>query len=64
MDDRRKLEKLNCEIRAILADPKIKARPPNRARSMPMTPTQIKTLLIDETETSGKVVKFADLNAK
>jgi tripartite-type tricarboxylate transporter receptor subunit TctC len=56
------IKKLNDEINAVVADPKIKARlvglgvPP-----MSMTPTEFGKLIVDYTEKWAKVIKFAGI---
>jgi tripartite-type tricarboxylate transporter receptor subunit TctC len=58
------VEKLNEEINASLADPKIKARFAEMgAMPMPMTPTGFGKFISDETEKWGKVVKVANIKA-
>ena len=52
------IDKLNMEINAILADPKIKAQFANLgAEPMPMTPADFGKLIAEETEKWAKVVK-------
>src|SRR5262245_13278880 len=56
------VEKLNKEINAGLADPKLKARIADLGGvPMPMTPADFGKLIADETEKWAKVVKFAGL---
>ena len=56
------IEKLNKEINAGLADPKMKARIADLgSEAMPMTPAEFGKLVADETEKWGKVVKFAGI---
>jgi len=56
------VDRLNKEINAGLADPKIKARLADLgSEAMPMTPAEFGKLLTDETEKWGKVVKFANI---
>jgi tripartite-type tricarboxylate transporter receptor subunit TctC len=58
------VEKLNEEINASLADPKIKASFADMgAMPMPMTPTGFGKFIADETEKWGKVVKIANIKA-
>jgi tripartite-type tricarboxylate transporter receptor subunit TctC len=58
------VEKLNEEINASLADPKIKARFADMgAMPTPMTPTGFGKFISDETEKWGKVVKVANIKA-
>ncbi len=59
------VEKLNKEINAGLADPKIKARIADLGGvPMPMTPADFGQFVADETEKWGKVVKFAGIKAE
>jgi tripartite-type tricarboxylate transporter receptor subunit TctC len=54
------VEKLNKEINAALADPKLKARFADLgAELVSMTPAEFEKLVIDETEKWGKAVKFS-----
>jgi tripartite-type tricarboxylate transporter receptor subunit TctC len=54
------VEKLNKEINAALADPKLKARLADLgAEPMSMTPAEFGKLIADETEKWAKVVKFS-----
>jgi tripartite-type tricarboxylate transporter receptor subunit TctC len=54
--------RLNKEINAALADPKMKARLADLgSEGMPMTPVEFGKLVVDETEKWGKVVKFANI---
>jgi tripartite-type tricarboxylate transporter receptor subunit TctC len=54
--------KLNQEINAALADPKMKARLADLGGvPTPMTPAEFGKLIADETEKWGKVVKSAGL---
>jgi tripartite-type tricarboxylate transporter receptor subunit TctC len=56
------VEKLNKEINAALADPKLKARFADLgAEPMSMTPAAFGKLIADETEKWGKVVRFAGI---
>jgi tripartite-type tricarboxylate transporter receptor subunit TctC len=56
------LEKLNQEINAGLADPKIKARLAGLgATALPGSPADFGKLIAEETEKWGKVVKFAGI---
>jgi tripartite-type tricarboxylate transporter receptor subunit TctC len=56
------VNKLNNEINAGLADPKIRARIANLSSvPLPMTPAEFGKLIADETEKWGKVVKFAGI---
>jgi tripartite-type tricarboxylate transporter receptor subunit TctC len=59
------VEKLNREINAGLADPKIKKRLTDLgALPMPMTPTEFGQLLTDETERWAKVVRSANIKTE
>jgi tripartite-type tricarboxylate transporter receptor subunit TctC len=56
------IDKLNSEINAGLADPKIKERFVDLGGvPMPMTPSQFGKLIADETEKWAKVVRAADI---
>src|SRR5262249_29169366 len=56
------IDKLNKEINASLADPKLKARFAELGDiPMPMTPAEFGKFVADETEKLGKVVKFAGI---
>jgi tripartite-type tricarboxylate transporter receptor subunit TctC len=56
------VNKLSKQIDAALADPPIKTRLADLgAEAMPMTPVEFGTLVADETEKWGKVVKFAGI---
>ena len=56
------VDKLNTEINAALADPKIKARLADLgAKVLPGSPADFGKLISDETEKWGKVVKFAGM---
>ena len=56
------IDRLNKEINAGLADPKMKARIADLgSEAMPMTPAEFGKLVADETEKWGKVVKFAGI---
>ena len=56
------IDKLNKEINAGLADPKIKARLADLGGTvLPGSPADFGKLIADETEKWGKVVKFAGL---
>lgn len=58
------LDKLNKEINAGLADPKMKARLANVGGvSMPMTPVQFAKFIAEDTEKWDKVAKFAGIKA-
>jgi tripartite-type tricarboxylate transporter receptor subunit TctC len=59
------VDKLNKEINAGLADPKIKARFADLGSSVfPVTPAEFGKFLADETEKWGKVVKFSGAKAE
>ena len=59
------IDKLNKEINAVLADPKIKARLADLgAEPMPMTPAEFGKFIADETEKWAKVIKFAGIKAE
>jgi tripartite-type tricarboxylate transporter receptor subunit TctC len=54
--------KLNLEVNAGLADPKLKARLSNLgATALPGSPSDFGKLILDETEKWAKVVKFAGI---
>jgi tripartite-type tricarboxylate transporter receptor subunit TctC len=56
---------LNKAVGAALADPKMQARLAELGGTpMPMTPAEFGTLLADETEKWGKVVKFANISVE
>ena len=57
------VEKLNKEINAALADPKIKARLADLGGSvpMPMSPADFGKFIADETEKWGKVIRAANI---
>jgi tripartite-type tricarboxylate transporter receptor subunit TctC len=56
------VDKLNKEINAALADPKMKARLLDLGGTpMPMTPADFGKLIAEETEKWAKVVKFAGI---
>ena len=57
------IEKLNIEINAALADPKIKARLASLGRVLPGSPADFGKFIIEETQKWGKVVKFAGIKA-
>jgi Tripartite tricarboxylate transporter family receptor len=59
------VDKLNREINAILADPKLRARfAATGGTVLPGTPADFSKLIADETEKWGKVVKFAGIKAE
>src|SRR5262249_47660096 len=58
------VDKLNTEINAALADPKMKARLAEwGATALPGSPADFGRLIAEETEKWGKVVKFAGIKA-
>ena len=58
------IDKLNREINAALADPKMKARLAELGgEPMPMTPAEFGKLVANEIEKWGKVIKFAGIKA-
>jgi len=58
------IDKLNREINAALADPKIKARLADLGDTvLPGSPTDFWKLIADETEKWAKVVKFSGAKA-
>jgi len=58
------VDKLNMEINAALADPKMKARLAEwGASALPGSPADFGRLIAEETEKWGKVVKFAGIKA-
>jgi tripartite-type tricarboxylate transporter receptor subunit TctC len=58
------VEKLNKEINAALADPKIKARLADLGGTvLPGTPADFGRLIAEETEKWGKVVRFTGVKA-
>jgi tripartite-type tricarboxylate transporter receptor subunit TctC len=58
------VEKLNKEINAALADPKMKARIADSGGTvLPGSPAELGKLIADETEKWGKVIKFAGIKA-
>jgi tripartite-type tricarboxylate transporter receptor subunit TctC len=59
------VDKLNKEINAALADPKMKARLADLGGvPMPMKPVEFGKFIADETEKGAKVVKFAGIKAE
>jgi tripartite-type tricarboxylate transporter receptor subunit TctC len=59
------VQKLNKEINAALADPKLKARLADLgAEPMQMTPAEFEKFVADETEKWGKVVRAANIKAE
>jgi tripartite-type tricarboxylate transporter receptor subunit TctC len=58
------VDRLNKEINAALADPKMKARIADLGGTIiPGSPAQFAKLIADETEKWAKVIKFAGLKA-
>jgi tripartite-type tricarboxylate transporter receptor subunit TctC len=58
------VEKLNREINAGLADPKMKARLVDQGgMALPGSPAEFGKLIADETEKWAKVIKFAGIKA-
>jgi tripartite-type tricarboxylate transporter receptor subunit TctC len=58
------VDKLNKEINAALADPKLRARLVDfGAEPMSMTPAEFAKFVVDETEKWGKVVQAAGIKA-
>ena len=58
------IEKLNKEVNAVVADPKIKARLADLGvEPTPMTPTEFGKLVADETEKWAKVIKAGGIKA-
>jgi tripartite-type tricarboxylate transporter receptor subunit TctC len=54
--------KLNKEVNAALADPKMRARLADLGGTpLPGSPAQFGKLIVDETEKWGKVIKFAGI---
>ena len=59
------VEKLNTEINAALADPKIKARLADLGgAALPGSPADFGKLVADETEKWGKVIRAANIKAE
>jgi tripartite-type tricarboxylate transporter receptor subunit TctC len=59
------VEKLNKEINAALADPKLKARLADLgAEPMSMTPAEFAKFVVDETEKWAKVIPAANIKAE
>ena len=59
------VDKLNKELNAALADPKLRARLAELgAEPLAMSPAKFATFIADETEKWGKVVKFAGIKAE
>jgi tripartite-type tricarboxylate transporter receptor subunit TctC len=59
------VEKLNKEINAAIADPKLKARFAELgAEPMKMTPAEFEKFVVGETEKCGKVVRAANIRAE
>ena len=56
------MDKLNKEVNAALADPKMRARLADLGGApLPGSPAQFGKLIVDETEKWGKVIKFAGI---
>ena len=55
------VDRLNKEINAGLADPKMKARLADLAVHVPGSPAEFGKLIADETEKWGKVISSADI---
>ena len=55
------VDKLNMEINAALADPKIKALLELGGTALPGSPADCSKLIVDKTEKWSKVVKFANI---
>ena len=56
------VDKLNKEVNAALADPKMRARLADLGGTpLPESPAQFGKLIVDETEKWGKVIKFAGI---
>jgi tripartite-type tricarboxylate transporter receptor subunit TctC len=58
------IEKLNIEINAALADPKIKARLASLGRVLPGSSAEFGKFIADETEKWGKVIRAANIKAE
>jgi tripartite-type tricarboxylate transporter receptor subunit TctC len=59
------IEKLNKEINAALADPKVKARLADLGGTvLPGSPAEFGKLVVDETEKWGKVIRAANIKAQ
>ena len=59
------VDKLNSEINAALADPKIKARLADLgATVLPGSPADFAKLIADDTEKWGKVIRAANIKAE
>jgi tripartite-type tricarboxylate transporter receptor subunit TctC len=56
------IDKLNREVNAALADPKMKARIAELGGTvLPLSPTEFRKLIVDETEKWGKVIRAANI---
>jgi tripartite-type tricarboxylate transporter receptor subunit TctC len=55
------IDRLNKEINAALADPRMEARLVDIAVPMPMTPAEFGTIIVDETEKWAKVIRAANI---
>lgn len=59
------IDKLNMEINAGLADPKLKARLADRtATALVSSPAEFAELIVDETEKWGKVIRAAHIKVE
>ena len=59
------VDKLNLEINAVLADPKLKSRLADLGGTvLPGTPADFGKLIADETEKWGKVIREANIKAE
>ncbi len=59
------VDKLNKNINAALADPKLKTRLADvGVEPIPMTPAEFGKFIVDETEKWAKVIKFANIKAE
>ena len=59
------VDKLNQEINAALADPKMKARLADLGGTvLPLSPSDFGKLIADETEKWGKVIRAANIKAQ
>jgi tripartite-type tricarboxylate transporter receptor subunit TctC len=59
------IQKLNTEINAALVDPRMTAHFADLgATPMPMTRTEFRQLIADETEKWGKVIRAANIKAE
>ena len=58
------VEKLNKEINAGLADPKMKVRLADLGEALPGSPADFAKLIADETEKWGKVIRAANIKVQ